>query len=238
MRYGMAGSWLLILPAVERLLLHVPERDFWLLDQQGQVNNGRPKEWTWDKVRWAIKLVTSSQGVGWNFGHRKANDARSAIKAQQLSRQQFVMARMPRAILAYVGLDVAINVARSTTIPHSWSWEMDSLKQIVYVELLMGLSLYTTMTLQHEAVAMITVGLFGGQPEPVLGISRVIVKNLCLPPRSPHAYFIHLITAFSISGFFHFFALSVVCEGYIEPIKLALNMGHEMVRVSYHGYEK
>jgi phosphatidylserine synthase len=53
----------------------------------------------------------------------------------------------------------------------------------------------------------------------------VIVKHLCIPPRSPHAYFIHLITAFFISGFFHFLSLSVICEGYVEPMTLALNMG-------------
>ena len=165
MRYGMAGSWLLVLPAVERLLLHVPERDFWLVDQQGQMNNGRPKEWTWDKVRWAMKLATSSRGVGWNFGHRKVNDARSAMKTQKLHRQKFVLARMPRAILSYVVLDTVIHTAQSTAIPHSWSWELDNLKQIVFVELLMGLSLYTTMTLQYEVAAMMAVGVAGGQPE-------------------------------------------------------------------------
>lgn len=61
--------------------------------------------------------------------------------------------------------------------------------------------------------------------KPALGISHVIVKNLCIPPRSPHAYFIHLMTAFSISAFFHFLSLSVICEGYVEPTTLAVNMG-------------
>jgi hypothetical protein len=179
MRYGMAGSWLLVLPAVERLLLHVPERDFWLVDQQGELNNGRPKEWTWDKVQWATKLVTSSRGVGWNFGHRKVNDARSTMKAQKLDKRKFVLARMPRAILSYVVLDAVIHTAQSTAIPHSWSWEMDDLKQIVFVELLMGLSLYTTMTLQYEVAAMMAVGVAGGQPEvSLMCLFPLIVLNI------------------------------------------------------------
>lgn len=174
-RYGMAGSWLFVLPAVERLLFHVPERDFWLVDRQGEANNGRPRKGTWDKARWVMKLVTSPRAVGWNFGHRKVNDARSAIKTQKLDRQKFVLAKIPRAIMSYLVLDAVICAARSITIPLAWSWGMYNLGKIIYVELLMGLSVYATMTLQYEVAATIAVGGARGQPEVSLACVHFLI---------------------------------------------------------------
>ncbi|KAJ4192345.1 hypothetical protein NW759_016642 [Fusarium solani] len=254
MRYGMATSWFFVLPALERLLLHTPELDFWLLDREGLANNGHPKELTWGKVRWAAKLVTTPRAVGWNFGHRKVNDVRARIKIQKFGRLRFAMAKLAWAVLAYITLDTVILAARNTAIPAFWAWDLHTIKQIVYVEALMGLASYSTMTLQFESAAMISVVLAGGQPEdwpplfgniaecytvsnvwgkvwhgyihqPVLGISHAIIDVLQLPRRSLPTYFLHLVTAFLTSGFFHIVSLFVICEGYLKPQKLVTNMG-------------
>ncbi|KAM5373877.1 hypothetical protein ACJZ2D_006706 [Fusarium nematophilum] len=254
MRYGMAGSWLFVLPALERLLLHVPERDFWLLDQAGQVNNGRPKEFTWEKLCWAASLVTTPRGVGWNFGCRRLNALRADLKIKRVGKLNFFIVKLFRAFLAYLALDVVVFAARKATMPTAWVWDFGTITQIAFLELLMGLSVYTTMTLQFELSAMVAVvsgrsrphdwpALFGSITEcytisnvwgkfwhgyirqPVLGISYSIISVLKLTPRSPLAYLVHLVTAFAISCFFHVLTLYVICDEYLEPSILVTNMG-------------
>ncbi|KAJ3542435.1 hypothetical protein NM208_g4097 [Fusarium decemcellulare] len=165
MRYGMAGSWLFVLPALERLVLHIPEHDFWLLDHQGLANNGVPREMTWAKICWAAKLVTTPRAVGWNIGHRGVNDARARIRSQGITRTKFATSKLARAITAYITLDTVIFAAKHTEIPTAWVWDINTLKRIAYIELLMALSVYTTMSLQFELAAMVSVVFVRGKPE-------------------------------------------------------------------------
>lgn len=165
MRYGMAGSWLFVLPALERLLLHVPEQEFWRLDDEKTANKGRPQEWTWPKVRWAAALASSPRAVGWNFGGRKVKVAREEMRRKQIKRPVFVAASFGRAALAYLALDVVVLAAKTITIPANWAWDIGTLGQLAYAEVLMGISVWATMSLQFQIVAGIAVGLNVSQPE-------------------------------------------------------------------------
>ncbi|KPM35405.1 hypothetical protein AK830_g11153 [Neonectria ditissima] len=253
MRYGLTGSWIFVLPAVERLLLHQPERDFWRLDEEKKPRHGRPREWTWDKLRWAAALVTTPRGVGWNFGSRKVNAARQAMRRNKVARVRFLAAKLVRAMLAYLALDAVVLFASNTEAPREWAWDTKSLARISFQEFFMGTTVFSTMTLQFEITAAISVGLGLSRPEdwpplfgsildcykvanvwgtfwhgyirqPALGFSRAMIDFFGIPKGSTMAYLAHLTTAFLISAFFHILSLFVVCPGYISPKTLILDM--------------
>ncbi|KAF4981682.1 hypothetical protein FZEAL_2569 [Fusarium zealandicum] len=180
MRYGMAGSWTFVLPALERLLLHVPENDFWLLDKEDLANNGRPRELTWDKVRWAAHLVTTPRAVGWNFGQRRTGVSRASLTHHPVDRLRFPILKLGRAGLAYITLDTVVFAAQNTLIPTSWAWDIDTLKRIVYVETLMLISVYSTMTMQFELAALVAVVFFPGSPD--VRVSIVLADSLLILP--------------------------------------------------------
>ncbi|KAH7140971.1 hypothetical protein EDB81DRAFT_799228 [Dactylonectria macrodidyma] len=253
MRYGMAGSWLFVLPAIERLLLHDPERDFWRLDEEKLANRGRPPEWTWRKLRWALDLVATPRAVGWNFGSRKLNATRQAIRLKRPNRASFVVASLARAALAYLTLDAVILIGRTVDIEREWGWAWPTIASMSLRVLLMGLSVYSSMALQFEIAAGISVGLRINQPEdwpplfgsiadgytvaniwgkvwhgyirqPVLGFSHAIIDFLRVPNGSAGAYFIHLSVAFLISSFFHILGLFMVSDGYLSTRTLVRDM--------------
>ncbi|CAM1501364.1 Fc.00g105260.m01.CDS01 [Cosmosporella sp. VM-42] len=253
MRYGLAGSWIFVLPAIEKLLLHVPERDFWRVDDEKAIDKGRPQERSWSKVRWAVAMAITPRGVGWNFGSRKVNAARRQMKQKGIKKGKFVGIRLVRAALAYLALDAVVLAASKAPIPNDWAWNWGTIGKIAYIEWLMGVSVYSTMTLQFEIVAAIAVGLKLTQPEewpplfgnilacytvgnvwgefwhsytrqPVLGLSHAMVSFLRIPRKSTLAYLVHLTTAFSISAFFHILSLSVICPGYLPLKRLTIDM--------------
>lgn len=164
MRYGMAGSWLFTLPVLERILLHVPERDFWLLDEAQLVREGRPTELNWSKI---LSLATSPRAIGWNFGNRTLNTMRDDLRVRKIQRSHFVLDNLGRVILAYLALDTVVFAVKESIMPSSWSWNPVVICQIAYVELLMGISVYTTMTIQFNLAAAIAVAFTSSQPEVV-----------------------------------------------------------------------
>lgn len=165
MRYGLASSWLFTLPALERLLLHIPENDFWLLDKDEVVGKGRPREFTWNKLRWAISLAATPRAVGWNFGSRKLNAKRNDMRARAVSRPYFVLYSLIRAVLAYLALDTVVFAVSRCLVPVAWAWDLAVLRQMAYVELLMGISVYATMTMQFDMAAAFAVAFGFSRPE-------------------------------------------------------------------------
>ncbi len=170
LRYGLAGSWIFVLPVLEKLLImRTPETDCWHLDEADRPpDERRPRELSWRKLRWAISLVTTPRGVGWNFGSRGVNAAREAIRREGRGRAMWLVGRMVRAFLAYVAVDAAILAARKAVIPQAWEWTWLTLGRIMYLEALMMTAVYATMTLQFEIAAAIGVGLLLNRPEVIL----------------------------------------------------------------------
>ena len=93
-KYALAGSWFFVLPVVQRILVHVPERDFWRVDDEEIPGHNQPGEFTWAKAWWALALFATPRAVGWNFGSRKFNAWREAAKTQTISRTRFVVVRL------------------------------------------------------------------------------------------------------------------------------------------------
>ncbi|KAJ9138163.1 hypothetical protein NKR23_g8642 [Pleurostoma richardsiae] len=252
-KYALAGSWTFVLCAVERLLLHVPERDFRRVDDTKEPRAQVPPELSWAKLRWSAALLATPRAVGWNFGSRGLNARREAMKRSGISRGRFIAARILYAFLAYLAFDAAVVAARTAVVPTGWSWDRSTITEIMYIELLMGVTIYSAMRTQFETIAAISMSLRLSQPEdwppvfgditecytvanvwgkfwhgyirqPVLGFSHYIVQVLGIPRRSLVAYGIHLATAFLVSGFCHVISLYVVCSGYLSLGELIFDM--------------
>lgn len=184
-RYGIASSWLLVLPSLERLLLHVPERDFWRVegkpDAEGRGNapNGNaspassssssssppPPPWTWRKLCWATALASTPRGVGWNFASSRVRVAYEAMARKNIGRLAFVGASLMRATCAYLALDAVLVFGHDLPVPDGWLWNLQTIKDIVVAELLMLVCTYASMTLQYEALAAVLVGLGFSKPK-------------------------------------------------------------------------
>jgi hypothetical protein len=165
MRYGMTGSWMFFLTAIERLLFHHPERDFWKLDEEKKRQNGRSPEWTLQKLLWALALVSTPRGVGWNMGSREVKAARDEIRKRKPARSSFVAKKIFRAALAYVALDTVMTLAKHTHITQHRAWDPATLLHISFLEFLMAVSVYATMSLQFELAAAVSVGIRLCNPE-------------------------------------------------------------------------
>ncbi|KAH6892437.1 hypothetical protein B0T10DRAFT_483787 [Thelonectria olida] len=254
MRYGMTGSWMFLLTAIERHLFHHPEMDFRILDEEKRRKNRQPPEWTLQKLHWAFALVCTLRGVGWNMGNLQVKAVRDEIRNKRPNKASFVAAKTFRAALAYLALDTVMTLAKHTHITPLWAWDPVTLLNISFLEFLMAVSVYATMSLQFELVAAVSVGiglcnpedwppLFGSATscytvanvwgkfwhgyirQPVLGFSHAIISFLGIPRRSYLAYSIHLFTAFFISALFHTLSLFVVSEGYLRTRDLIFHMG-------------
>ncbi|RVX71665.1 hypothetical protein B0A52_03849 [Exophiala mesophila] len=253
MRYGMTSVWLFVLPIFERLLLHVPERDFWQLEDAGPIENRHPPPWTWQKVHWAISLAATPRGVGWNFGGRRVNAARLALKEAGKGRAASVRDSLIQTIIAYLALDATIILAKSAPIPAGWRFNLPTIADIVVAELYMFAAVYFAMGLQYSFVATVAVGFGLSPPEnwvpvfgsfsdcytisnvwgkfwhtyirqPVLGISHTITETFRIPPRSIIAYLVHLTTAFTISAFFHIISLDSIRSDKVSLQELTRDM--------------
>ncbi|KAH6953682.1 hypothetical protein BKA56DRAFT_239428 [Ilyonectria sp. MPI-CAGE-AT-0026] len=165
LRYGMTCSWIFLLPVLERLLLHQPEEEFWRLDEEKKPKNGRPQEWTPQKLRWALGLLSSPRAVGWNLGSRQLNATRMEIRGSRPTRASFIVAKVLQAALAYLELDAVITLAKNVDIPQRRAWDPVALIKITFLEVLMAISVYSTMTMQFEIVAAFSVGFGLSKPE-------------------------------------------------------------------------
>lgn len=165
MRYGMASNWFFVLPAFERLLIHVPERDFWQLDDAGPVENRSPPPWTWRKLCWATSLTVTPRAVGWNFAGRRVNAARLAMKQAGIGRAAFVRDSLIRAILAYLALDATIVLAKDAPNPVNWEFNLSTITDVLIADIFMVSAVYTSMTLQYNVVAVFSVALGFSAPE-------------------------------------------------------------------------
>ncbi|KAK3682237.1 hypothetical protein B0T22DRAFT_279243 [Podospora appendiculata] len=104
-RYGLTSSWLFLLPVIERLLVHTPERDFWRIDseddltqlspqqrQRQQDNDSRkpapPREFSLAKIWWSLALFSTPRAVGWNFGSRRLNAQRIERRKARRTREE------------------------------------------------------------------------------------------------------------------------------------------------------
>lgn len=182
-RYGIASSWLLVLPTLERLLLHVPERDFWRVggnhdhepegEGHGHENENKrkscppspPPPWTWRKIYWATALASTPRGVRWNFASRGVRDAYEAMARKMIGRLAFVRASLARATCAYLALDAVLVFGHDLPVPAGWLWNWNTIKDILVAELLMLVCAYASMTLQFETLAAVSVGLGFSKPE-------------------------------------------------------------------------
>lgn len=165
LRYSATGSWFFVLPVVEKLLLHAPEREFWRTDDpQGPSGTG-PQELGWEKLRWAAALVATPRAVGWNFGGRRVDARREAVRKRGHTKASFMAVRLFRAFVMYLLLDAVLFAARRAVIPAQWAWDVLTISRIAYLELLMAVSVYAIMSMQFEITGIVGVGLFQNLPE-------------------------------------------------------------------------
>jgi len=203
MKYGIASSWIFILPVIERILIHTPEREFWRVDDVQVVPAGPnsntetpsdtptkhppppPRESTWQKLLWSISLYSTPRAVGWNFGSRRINTQREAVREQRLSatyptngtafkfpKAEFVMTKIARAFICYITWDLVMVANRRLVIPPAsewWSLDREAMLRILWLEILMAITVYAGMTMQFDVAAAVGVGL--GLNEPEVGFS-------------------------------------------------------------------
>ncbi|KAM7214785.1 hypothetical protein V8F06_009857, partial [Rhypophila decipiens] len=205
LKYGIASSWIFVLPVVQTVLIHLPEKDFWRLDEEEVVSELRedgtvvkthrpspPREWSWNKLRWSVSLFATPRAVGWNFGGRKINSQREEIRRARLAfsdtgggaackiddemvkmkvqfpRAQFVVVKLFRAFVCYLVWDLVAVANRRVITPRGeewWSWEPEIMVKILWLEILMGITVYVGMNMQFDVAAAIGVGLRLNEPE-------------------------------------------------------------------------
>lgn len=181
-RYGISSSWLLVLPVLEKLLLHVPEREFWRIKAPLDGVNGRdqgkadkpstshhqfpvPPPWTWQKLCWAISLASTPRGVGWNFASHRVRSDYEAAAQKRIGRLAFVGASLRKALCAYLALDAVLVFGQDLAVPDAWLWEWHKTWDILIAEFLMLVCTYAGMKVQFEALAAVSVGLGFSKPE-------------------------------------------------------------------------
>ncbi|KAM7193084.1 hypothetical protein V8F20_008600 [Naviculisporaceae sp. PSN 640] len=272
MKYGLASSWIFVLPVIQRLLISRPEKDFWRIDE-GPNPGPPPKNWSFKKLGWSVSLFSSPRAVGWNFGSRKVNAQREEIRRARVAlfqgtagqiaasgsdikrgelkfpRIQFVVTRLARAFGCYLLWDIVMLANQKVVLPSEdewWSWDNQIMVRILWLEVLMGVTVWVGMNMQFDTAAADWPPLFGSildcytvanvwgkfwhqyMRQPCLGTSHFLLQHFnrllnCLrlhqiPAHSLFAYFFHLITAFSISSFFHVLSLAGVATGY-TPVR-------------------
>ncbi|KAK3368537.1 hypothetical protein B0H63DRAFT_455308 [Podospora didyma] len=186
LRYGIGNSWIFALPAVERLLVNTPERDFWHVDGDDPVQwqirqKPTPKEFTWKKVWWAMTIWATPRGVGWNFGWKRLNAQRARIRAARLDanrktndcvegtptggRAEFVAVHLARIFVAYLCWDAVTLAEQKAIVPTAWAWDPLTIGRIMLLEVMMVIVVYAGMVMQFGIGAVAGVGLFLSDPE-------------------------------------------------------------------------
>ncbi|KAK1833591.1 hypothetical protein QBC39DRAFT_44039 [Podospora conica] len=251
LRYGLACSWIFVLPVLQRIVVQTPERDFWRVDDTAGGRPAPPREWSVEKLRWAMNLVATPRGVGWNFGGRGVNARREVMRREGVvkpeGRGRYVVRALGRAARCWVVWDGLILATQKATgegrVPRRWAWEGKTLGDVAFAELMMLGIPWFGMMMQFEMGRAVGVGLGLNKPEdwpelfgdlvecwtvanvwggfwhqylrqPCLGFSRRINEVLGIPKRSPVAYFVHLVTAFTIAAFFHVLSLAPLSPGW------------------------
>ncbi|KAK1756361.1 membrane bound O-acyl transferase family-domain-containing protein [Echria macrotheca] len=170
LRYGITTSWIFALPVLERVCLHVPERDFWRLDpgeDWSRAKGGRPREWSWEKVWWAVRLVCTPRGVGWDLsgGKMKMTRVNGGRGIDGLGRAKYVFGCAFRAFLCYLVWDGVMLAEQKMEVPEGWAWDASTLGRIAAAEVMMVLITYCGMVMQFEGAAAIGVALYLNGPE-------------------------------------------------------------------------
>ncbi|KAM7217650.1 membrane bound O-acyl transferase family domain containing protein [Rhypophila decipiens] len=166
-KYGIASSWIFVLPVVQRVLIQLPEKDFWRLDEEEETHRPSPREWSWKKLRWSISLFATPRAVGWNFGSRKMNAQREEIRRARLALSD-TGGGGAAAFACYLVWDLVAVANRRVIVPRGeewWSWDPEIMVKILWLEILMGITVYVGMNMQFDIAAAIGVGLRLNEPE-------------------------------------------------------------------------
>lgn len=182
MKYGIASSWIFVLPVVQRILLQSPEKEFRrVADTEG---DPAPPEWSWRKLRWSVSLYSTPRAVGWNFGSRRINAQREDMRRARLAaaasndtkqpavirfpRADFVATKIARAFACYLAWDLVMVANKKLTPPGPddwWSLQSGPMLRLLWLEILMGITVYAGMTMQFDVAAAIGVTLRLNEPE-------------------------------------------------------------------------
>lgn len=100
-RFSMVIMWLFYAGWLAKMLFHNPEYEFCRV--------GRPEHeaehmgFGWEKFKWAMSLLFSWRGVGWNFKPRKLPPPRKLV-----GRWRFVVRQLVRAAAYRIATDAAM----------------------------------------------------------------------------------------------------------------------------------
>ena len=185
-----------MLPVIQRILIHTPEREFWraddvrfetttTTDDNGTESNltikqppPPPRELSWQKLRWSISLYSTPRAVGWNIGSRRINAQREEMRKERLAttcvaiddsnsndfkfpKAQFVVSKLAGAFICYIAWDFVMVANRKVVVPLPgdwWSLDNEPMLRILWLEILMGITVYAAMTMQFDIAAAVGVG--------------------------------------------------------------------------------
>lgn len=159
LRYGLSGVWIVYFPVLEKLLLHrSPEHDFWRLDREPHEAE-RMRPFSLEKAAWAASLLTSLRGAGWSHGSKRMPKG----PEKEQSRLAFVLGQLRHVLVSSLAIEAVLLVSRAMDVPTAWS--VGDLPKIVLVDLLMGVTVWATWTLQYGVVASASVAAGLSKPK-------------------------------------------------------------------------
>ncbi|KAB5527914.1 membrane bound O-acyl transferase family-domain-containing protein [Coniochaeta sp. 2T2.1] len=250
-RYGLSSAWIHYFPVIERLLLHTPERDFFQVNSKNKAHPpAPPAEYSFEKIRWATEFFASPRGVGWNIGGKKFSHPAATNEGQAVS----VTRRAGVVFGCYIAWDAVMFALRRIEVPTGWERDASTLRNIAWLEVLMGVTVFASMTMQYEMAATVAILLCISEPkdwpplfgsiadcftvgnvwgkfwhqylrQPCLGFSHALIRLLRVPRLSKAAYFIHLAVAFLFSALFHTLSLAAVRPAWVPLGELVKDMG-------------
>jgi hypothetical protein len=125
LRYLRSSLWMYHLASVAKIALFYPERDFWRTDDEKEHEQRKkrirvsstedkkdPREheaecmpFRWQKFKWALGLLFSYRGVGWNWQVKGVPKAR-LVNGKEESKVSFCLRMVKEIALSYIALDV------------------------------------------------------------------------------------------------------------------------------------
>jgi len=112
LRYATSSMWTTHLVWLALVLFHRPEHDFWRVEKAA--HEGATMPFGWEKLRWAISLLSSWRGVGWNVQIPILPRQRRVV-----GRWRFVVGELGASIFYYILADIATTLLAMNCLDHA-----------------------------------------------------------------------------------------------------------------------
>src|SRR5579871_4522679 len=131
-RYALNNAWFFFLPVIEKVLLHIPEKEFWNLEREKEEGMRYMEREEWGrKWWWAAALLSNPRGVGWNFESKHIPKVKRANERRWL----FLVKQLLWAGVCYVIADtMGALLRRQPELPKEWRWEGNMMQRLLIME--------------------------------------------------------------------------------------------------------